>query len=283
MSDPKSTYMPDYAVGDSIAHMFMELGIVKAVDPAPAARKDEYSREDRYTKIGLQSADVLKRVERLASEVDLKDKRVVLSSGLSNIIIDKERHREPDFESIKQQLDILQQSGAKVTLIGVSNENTVLSQYNAKLEEMAKQHGATFARLPETHAGDLNMHPGYWALVDNVQNANAGDHSIPELNRNDAAQVKDLFRKVNAQGKEHYDLTSPYHDGAHGVTIGVTGEALHAFEQKHGLNSPDKDALIKALNEAAGETQSSTPTGVPAPQTPARPARPGSKMQASGG
>lgn len=205
MGDPKPTYIADYAVGDSIAFMFVEGNATKGVPPVT-------KHEDRYARIGIQSRDVLIRVQKLVDDAGgaLSGKHIILSSGLSNIQIDKKPYADPknyrkaDFDSIEKQLETLQKSGAQITLLGVSNENPVFTdnKYNERLKALADKYGATFVPLPPTHAGDGYLHPAYKPLFAAVKSANAGNNGLSQLKHEDAAHAQQLMKKINPPGAE---------------------------------------------------------------------------------
>jgi hypothetical protein len=266
MPDPKSTYKPDLSIGDSIAKGLQDLGGAGIGGDA---------------RVGAMPGEVLRKVKKLAESGTLKDKNVVLSSGLSN------DPQASEFKNIEEQLKVLKSTGAHITLLGVSNENAELAPFNDRLKALAEKYGATFAPLPSTEFSDKkhHIHPSSKELYKNIVEANTGGHkdapaaSVPQLSTEDALKVQGLIKKINDQGKEHYDLgkSGKNHDGVDGDMGNLTKDAFRQFEITHNLNGKvDKDTLIKALEQSAGETAKlSLPEGkvvplqVPSGNTPA--------------
>lgn len=119
-SSKPATVSGEYFVGDSIAHGFRGKG-------------------QGNTREGASSKEVLEKV-RAIDENTLKSKEIVLSTGYSN--------SPTDTGSIEKQLEYLKSKGAKVKVIGVSNnykgDETKAKQMNDNLKALSDKYGATF-------------------------------------------------------------------------------------------------------------------------------------------
>jgi hypothetical protein len=117
---------------------------------------------------GASVAAVTQEVHSLSAD-QVKDREIILSSGLSNSYLSSDVKQQ--LAGIAANIQFLESEGAHVTLLGVSNEKAGLNQYNAQLADIAKQTGAVFAPLPAT--GPDQIHPqSYQAVAASVMDAN---------------------------------------------------------------------------------------------------------------
>jgi hypothetical protein len=139
----------DYIIGDSIA-----TGI--AINGFKLKRSNAYgikSTDDKgISKVGSPPSEVLGFLNEVGKD-NLKDKNVILSSGISN---------DPSkIDVVKQELQFLKDANAQVFIIGVSNNPpsnlSGLVGMNAKLEVLIKELGFIF--LGEFEPSSDKLHP----------------------------------------------------------------------------------------------------------------------------
>ena len=126
----------DYIIGDSIA-----AGI--AINGFKLKRSGAYgvkSSDDKgISKVGAPPSEVLGFLNEVGKD-KLKDKNVILSSGISN--------GPSKIDKVEEELKLLKDINATVFIIGVSNNPPTnlsgLVGMNAKLEVLAKKFGFTF-------------------------------------------------------------------------------------------------------------------------------------------
>jgi hypothetical protein len=253
-------YKPDISIGDSIAFGLQQLKKGIGGD----ARVGSAPREVLGKIIGLDKAGML------------ANKKVVLSSGLSN------HPSESELETIEQQLKLLKSAGASITLLGISNEREAYAPLNKKLKELAGKYDATFVPLTSTHRDSSRVHPEYNELLGAILAANAKEKAVggivkpvsysqpakPEttvdtikLSAADTKKAQAFIKQISASGHEHYELghTGKNGDGVDGDLGRLTKEAIHKFKATHNLSGViDRDTLLQALQSEAAKASATT-------------------------